>query len=330
MQWQSLLQTWLSAAQPEVPPGWYHSCYCWAVTTMASYMVARQSAHRCNQPLIYVQAVDEPKGISPQTNTRELFREMLGVPSLSQTKRLPGVVLFHHGMRMRLTTTIPDAAPFAVQDVECTVVGFDHDPADAIKSNLHTASASEMQCTRLPKAIYVKLDECDHRFLPPGTCPLHRTRGHDSECEACVSAVQPGVFAVKPLSRTWRYYPPDAGGKYITVARRQFPLMPLESVPLYSMQGTTADPGMVAYWMFPLRCSETIQWLIVYVMLSRPRSLSQLKSVNLTTKIREIIEGGPPDDLVQNFRDLFSEKIEATRKLAEDAARQYGLLEDRV
>ena len=87
---------------------------------------------------------------------------------------------------------------------------------------------------------------------------------------------------------------------------------------------------MVAYWMFPLRCSETIQWLIVYVMLSRPRSLSQLKSVNLTTKIREIIEGGPPDDLVQNFRDLFSEKIEATRKLAEDAARQYALLEDRV
>ena len=96
------------------------------------------------------------------------------------------------------------------------------------------------------------------------------------------------------------------------------------------MQGTTADPGMVAYWMFPLRCSETIQWLIVYVMLSRPRSLSQLKSVNLTTKIREIIEGGPPEDLVDNFHSLFSEKIEATRKLARDAAEQYGLLEDLV
>ena len=96
------------------------------------------------------------------------------------------------------------------------------------------------------------------------------------------------------------------------------------------MQGTTADPGMVAYWMFPLRCSETIQWLIVYVMLSRPRSLSQLKSVNLTTKIREIIEGGPPEDLVDNFHSLFSEKIEATRKLARDAAERYGLLDDLI
>ena len=85
---------------------------------------------------------------------------------------------------------------------------------------------------------------------------------------------------------------------------------------------------MVAYWMFPLRCSDTIQWLIVYVMLSRPRSLSQLKSVNLTTKIRDIIEGGPHEDLVHNFRSLFSEKIEATRKLARDAAKHYGLLED--
>ena len=259
---------------------------------------------------------------------RDLLQDMLRVPSLSQTKRLPGVVLFHHGMRMRLTTTIADAAPFAVQDVECTVVGFDVEAADSINSSLRTAASTEMLCTRLPKAIYVKLDDCEHRFLPPGTCPLHRTRGHDEQCEACASAVQPGVFAVKALTRTWRYYPPDAEGRYITVSRRQLPLMPLEAVPLYSMQGTTADPGMVAYWMFPLRCSDTIQWLIVYVMLSRPRSLSQLRSVNLTTKIRDIIERGPPEDLVHNFHSLFSEKIEETRKLARDAAKHYGLLED--
>ena len=102
--------------------------------------------------------------------------------------------------------------------------------------------------------------------------------------------------------------------------------MPFEAVALYSMQGTTADPGMVAYWMFPQRCSETIQWLIVYVMLSRPRALSQMKSVNLTSKVRELIERGPPEDLVANFQKLFGEKIEATRQLAREAARKYGLL----
>ena len=53
-----------------------------------------------------------------------------------------------------------------------------------------------------------------------------------------------------------------------------------------------------------------------------------MKSVNLTAKVREVIERGPPEDLVANFQKLFSEKIEATRQLAREAAREYGLLVD--
>ena len=70
--------------------------------------------------------------------------------------------------------------------------------------------------------------------------------------------------------------------------------MAAQAVPLYSMQGTTADPGLVAYWFFTQRCSDTIRWLIKYGMLSRPRSLATLKTVNLTKQIRVIIEQGPP------------------------------------
>ena len=235
-------------------------------------------------------------------------------------------------MRMKLTTTRLTTAlqqPFPVQSAELSVVGFEPDLADQyINSKIRMTSCSEMKCTRMPKAIYVQLDDCDLQFLPPGSCWLHRATGHNATCDDCLCAVQPGLFAIKPITRTWRFY--YEAGKYISIKRTSFPVMPLESISLYSMQGTTADPGMVAYWIFPLRCSETIQWLIVYVMLSRPRSLSQLKSVNLTTKIREIIERGPPEDLVKNFQSLFSEKIEATRKLARDAAKQYGLLEDLI
>jgi len=106
--------------------------------------------------------------------------------------------------------------------------------------------------------------------------------------------------------------------------------MPAPAVPLYSMQGTTADPGMVAYWFFPQRCSETIKWLIVYVMLSRPRSLAGLRSVGLTTKIREIIEQGPPEDLVANFKKLFETKMRDTKALAMRLAKEYDLLPGRV
>ena len=102
--------------------------------------------------------------------------------------------------------------------------------------------------------------------------------------------------------------------------------MPAPAVSLYSMQGTTADPGLVAYCFFPQRCTDTIRWLIVYVMISRPRSLKTLNSVNLTNLIRDIIEQGPPQDLVANFNKLFDNKIKEIRKLARQAAEAYGLL----
>ena len=181
----------------------------------------------------------------------------------------------------------------------------------------------------LPKAIYVKLDDCELQLLPSASCPEHSE--HSPTCPLCTTAAQPGVMAIRPLPRTFKhFYSPAEKAKYVVIARKQIPLMPAAAVPLYSMQGTTADPGLVAYWFFPQQCSGTIQWLIVYVMLSRPRSLSTLKSVNLTNKIRDIIEQGPPEDLVANFDKLFHEKIEVTMELAREAALNYGLLPDNL
>ena len=82
--------------------------------------------------------------IDPHANTGDLFKQLLAVPSLSQTKKLPGVVLFHQGMRMRLITTLQQ--PFAVQDAECTVVGFEPDPADHnINSKIRLSLCTEMK-----------------------------------------------------------------------------------------------------------------------------------------------------------------------------------------
>ena len=114
--------------------------------------------------------------------------------------------------------------------------------------------------------------------------------------------------------------------KYVNVRRKQFPLTPARATPLYSMQGTTADPGMIAYWFFPQRCSPTVKWLIVYVMLSRPRSLATLKSVGMANNIRTIIEQGPPEQLVDTSHKLFDGKIEETKSVAAQAAKHYGLL----
>ena len=95
------------------------------------------------------------------------------------------------------------------------------------------------------------------------------------------------------------------------------------------MQGAKAHPGLVAYWCFPDFCTETVKWRIVYVMLSRPRSLDTLRSVGLELheeRILALIEGGAPEDLLQSFHDLLGERITATKQFARRAAERYGFL----
>ena len=151
-------------------------------------------------------AVDQSQAVFERAKKEVFFEELLKIPSLSSTKRFQAVALWHHGMRMKFSTTLEQ--PFAVQDVECTVVGFepddrDYDTKDALDDQ---HCQGEHVCAFMPKAIYVKIDDCDHHFLPPAPCSLHRSTGHDASCLSCTSAVRPGVFAVKPLSRTFRYY----------------------------------------------------------------------------------------------------------------------------
>ena len=324
-QWQALLNTRVSAAQPDIPADYYHVCYCWSIVSMAMFMVARISAREAGQSLFLVQAIDQPLGPLPQATQREFHKRVLQIPSANATKRLPPVVFFHLGMRVRFSTTVQQ--PFAVQDLEGTVVGFEPVPRELGHVNSSDARPGEICCNIMPTAIYVKLDDCSHTFLPPGPCHAHRYTGHNESCLDCISAVQPGVFAVRPLVRTFKFfYSPEEPSKFVNVRRKQFPLMPSRAVPLYAMQGTTADPGMVAYWFFPQRSSNTIKWLIIYVMLSRPRSLACIRSVGLTTKVREIIEQGPPEELVGNFTKLFGAKIQDTKKFAQEAAQRYGLL----
>ena len=129
---------------------------------------------------------------------------------------------------------------------------------------------------------------------------------------------------MKPIPRTWKYKGPEIAGDFMKVKRFQLPLAPAKALSLYSMQGMTADPGLIAHWDIPQRLTDDIKWLIVYVMLSRVRSLDQLRSLGMTTKIRKIIESGAPADLVQTFARLFAAKIEKTKKLAGEASKSLG------
>ena len=113
-------------------------------------------------------------------------------------------------------------------------------------------------------------------------------------------------------------------GQFFNVTRRQLPLAPAKVLPLYSMQGMTAEPGLVAHWVLPPRITHEVKWLICYVLLSRVPSLKQLISIGLTDRIREIMEEGPPAGIVQSFSTLFADKIERTHAHALEAKQRLG------
>jgi hypothetical protein len=328
-EWKALLATELDVEQLEQNPeaflketaGWFESCYLWSVVSMACYARALASARQRQEILFFSQAVDFSEQLGrDRRRDLEIYKEMLAVPSVAHTSRLPGMVLLHISMRVRITTQL--LPPWAVQDSLGTVMEIDMSPRDKRKL-IHGGDphpASEVLLEELPLGVYVKLDNCNREFLPASVCNQHQQSGFCPSCSDCRAFE--GWVLVEPICRTWTFAD-AASGATLKVARTQLPLMPADACPLYSLQGATCDPGLIAHFAMPKRSDDDIKWLIIYVLLSRVRSLSSLRSLGLTVKVRQIIEGGPPAMLAKNFEKLFRKKIQATKVAA--AAAKTGL-----
>jgi hypothetical protein len=329
-QWQALLDTELDVSQLERDPeaflrdtvGWFESSYLWSVVSMACYSRAMASARQHQEILFYCQAVDFSEQVGQRRQQDlEVYRRMLAVPSVAHTSRLPGWVMIHIAMRVRITTQV--LPPWAVQDTTGTVMEIDLSPQDKrrISHSGDSHPAAEMHLKEQPLGVYIKLDQCNREFLPPAVCEQHRQAGFSRECSAC-RALE-GWVLIEPISRSWTFTDPVTGA-ILKVSRTQLPLMPADACPLYSLQGATCDPGLIAHFVMPRRADDDIRWLIVYVLLSRVRSLSRLRSHGLTPQIRKIIEGGPPKMLAENFEKLFRKKINNTKTAAAAAKTALG------
>ena len=103
----------------------------------------------------------------------------------------------------------------------------------------------------------------------------------------------------------------------LNVRRKQLPMTIKTASTLHTLQGVTADPGLIYHWKFPSCFIEELRWLATYVALSRPPSLSQLISIGMPDELRGVIQGGPPPSILllgilSRFNDLFKEKEDAT------------------
>ena len=108
--------------------GWFESSYLWSIVSMASYSRALASARRHQETLFLCQAADFCEQVGGlRQGGLDLYKQMLAAPNVARTSRLPGMVLLHIGMRVRITTQI--LPPWAVQDATGTIMANTSFPA---------------------------------------------------------------------------------------------------------------------------------------------------------------------------------------------------------
>ena len=239
--------------------------------------------------------------------------------------------MFHVGMRGRITS--PVLPPWAVQD--CTGEVMEIEVADVDMRSLRQEQeragdderlAAEYCLKTFPKGIYFKLDGCSIEFLPPRICEAHRAAGYSENCDQCKRF--PGWVYIRPITKKW-YHKDEVLNATLPVDRTQLPLVPEKACSLYTLQGATTDPGLIAHLDMPNRADEDMKWLIIYVMLSRVRSLACLKTTGMSTekarkRFRKIIEGGPPKIITEVFETHFRATVIRTKKSAKEAKATLG------
>ena len=104
----------------------------------------------------------------------------------------------------------------------------------------------------------------------------------------------------------------------VKVQRKQVPLTIRTANTLYTLQGITAEPGLIFHWKFHRGMSEELRWLAAYVALSRPPSLAQLRSIGMTSDLRSLLEGGPPEGILTRFKGMFDDTETRTRQVVDE------------
>ena len=161
----------------------------------------------------------------------------------------------------------------------------------------------------LLQGVYVKLDKCKQEFLPPIRFQTHAIAGVCRKCFQCLAFE--GWILVEPGTRAWTLADPVTSTT-LQVQRTQLPLMPEAACGLYSLQGATCDLGLIAHFVLPKRTDNYVKWLIVYVIISRVRTLSRLRSIGIISQMHKLIERGPPIMIAENLEKLFHDKITNT------------------
>ena len=288
---------------------WHHAGYPWTVVCMAQWVRSQLSAAHHKETLYLIPAHDHVQNVSAQ-DLEQVRDELLRVPSMNATARLPAVAMLHKGMHVRFTQTVsPLLAPVDSTGTVESIEIHEEDRRRFGTDEFPSSAGQSVIVLRYMPCVLVKIDDCEEDTgFGPGIIAVNARVSQAFSVEVSLSDGFDGT--ARTLS--------------VKARREQVCLVVSIASTLYTLQGTTCHRGLIYHWRFPARLDAQMRWLAVYMVLSRVPTLSQLRSIGLDERVRDIINQGPPPGMLTRFRELFEEKSAATDILADEAMQELG------
>ncbi len=305
-EWQALLRTDVEhGGSLDGTSDWYMSAFAWSYVCIAQWNRSVEAAKAAGQPLFMYAATDYISNV----DNRDLIpvREaLLKTPNMNATGRLPAVLLVCKTMRVRFTVSVcrsqaPVDSTGVVQHVELN-------PED--RARWLQKPEEHMFVLRHAPTVLVKIDDSEtDTGLGPGVIAVDKSLCEPFSVELEIDDAH-GARATRTLK--------------VRARRQQVPLTIVTASTLYTLQGTTAAPGLIYYFRTPRRLSNVMKWISCYMALSRVQSLSNLRSVGITPGIRSLIDEGPPEGFLTRFFTVFQDKMAKTHDEVEAALLELG------
>ena len=257
---------------------WYQSAFAWSYVCMAQWDRSLRSATLHQETLFMFAARDYIMNVDARDIT-VVRDKLLQIPNMNTTGRLPAVLLLHLKMQVRITVSDERLAAHAPVDTTGIVRNIELHPVDRARWLQQTSEAIVVLHHAPTVLVQIDEDETD-TGLGPGIVAIEAVTCQPFSIELKLEDQQGSrirEFVVK-------------------AAREQVPLTIATASTLYTLQGTTATPGLIYHFRTPKRISNVMKWIATYMALSRVQSLKQLRSIGLTTAIKELIAAATQKD----------------------------------
>ena len=233
--------------------------------------------------------------------------KLLQLPNMNTTGRLPAVLLLHINMKVRITVSDERLAAHAPVDTTGVVRHIELAPIDRARWLQQKTDAIFVLHNAPTALVHIDEDTTD-TGLGPGSVAMEVVK-----CQPFTKEIE---LADQRCTR--------ARSLKVRAVREQVPLTIATASTLYTLQGTTATPGLIYHFRTPRRISAVMKWISTYMALSRVQSLSSLRSIGLTTDIKDLINNGPPTGFLTRFLMIFGEKTAQTADEVQKTMAELG------